>query len=51
MLICSQALWKYREGSETRDTKVSPQRATSRTDDEIVQLMLKSIKEEKSFIG
>lgn len=51
MPISSQALWKYKEGSETRDTTVSPQRVPSRTDDDIVQSMLKSIGEEKSFIG
>lgn len=37
MLISSQALGQTREGSETRDTKVSPQRPTPRTGDDIVQ--------------
>jgi hypothetical protein len=46
MPISSQALWKCKEGSETRDTTVSPQRVPSRTDDDIVQSMLKSIGEE-----
>ena len=37
MLISSQATRKIVEGSETKDTKVSLQEATSRTDDDIVQ--------------
>lgn len=49
MPISSQALWRCKEGSETRDTKVSPQRVPSRTDDDIVQSVLKSIGEEKSL--
>jgi len=36
MLISSRALWKYKEGSTTKDTKVSLQPPTSRTDDDIV---------------
>lgn len=46
MPISSQALWKYREGSETKDTKVSLQEAIPRTGNEIVQSLLKSSKEE-----
>lgn len=37
MVISSQALRKCKEGSETKDTTVSLQQATSRTDDEIVR--------------
>lgn len=37
MPISSQALGKTKEGSETRDTTVSPQEATPRTGDDIVQ--------------
>ena len=37
MVICSQASGKTEEGSETRDTTVSPQRPTPRTGDDIVQ--------------
>lgn len=47
MLISSQALRKFKEGSETRDTKVSPQEVTSRTDDDIVQ----SLKKFKNIFG
>ena len=42
MPISSQALWRYKEGSETKDTTVSLQRATSRTDDDIVQPLVAS---------
>jgi|GEM_PF-3379709 len=37
MVICSQASGKTEEGSETRDTTVSPQRPTPGTGDDIVQ--------------
>jgi hypothetical protein len=37
MPISSQALGKTREGSETRDTTVSPKHPTPRTGDDIVQ--------------
>jgi len=37
MLISSRALGKTKEGSETRDTKVSLQHPTPRTGDDIVQ--------------
>jgi hypothetical protein len=37
MPISSQALGKSKEGSETKDTKVSLQRPTSQVDDDIVQ--------------
>lgn len=37
MPISSQALGESKEGSETRDTTVSPQRPTPRTGDDIVQ--------------
>ena len=46
MPISSQALGKTREGSETKDTKVSLQEATPRTGDDIVRTLLKSSKEE-----
>lgn len=41
MLISSRALWKYKEGSETKDTKVSLQHPPSYWDDDIVQSPMK----------
>jgi len=41
MPIMSEASGKTEERAETRDTKVSPQEATSRTDDDIVQSLQK----------
>ena len=41
MPIMSQALGKTKEGAETKDTKVSLQEPTSRTDDDIVQSLQK----------
>ena len=41
-VICSQASGKTEEGSETRDTTVSPQRPTPRPGDDIVQSQEKS---------
>ena len=51
MPISSQSLGKTREGSETRDTKVSPQRVAPRTGDDIVQSLLKNSREKESFVG
>lgn len=41
MTISSEALGKTKERSETKDTTVSLQEATSRTDDDIVQSLQK----------
>jgi len=42
MPISSRASGKIEEGSETKDTKVSLKHPTSRTDDDIVQKLLKN---------